>query len=206
LEALVSRGITIQQAKRLLDSKSETDLKAIERILQYYDHLVESNDPKVSRSKVGFLYRAVESPFKFNVPPQFDNNAPQTPEGARAARGLRPEHQVRKSMPEKSPQNGTNDPQRLPDSNRPDSNRPDSNLSVYKEFIEVQLASGVRRLGAGEIDRIRAQVEKKMECLKSALSGDRFQEALNGCVKEELVKVLGLPDLHAFCESERNKS
>jgi len=186
IEALVSRGITVSQAKRLLERKSASDLEAIERIIQYYDFLVETNDVKVSRSKVGFLYRAVESPFKFVVPAQFENGSPK------AAAKKRPEHEIRTAKdpisPAKSPL------------------QEKTALERYREFLDAQISAGVRKLGAEEIARIHTQVETKMECLKSALSSERFQEALSGCVKEELVKQLKLPDFESWNLKRRAQS
>lgn len=68
VESLISRGLSLGQANRLLEGKSDETLRQIERIIRYYDTLVEQNDEKVSRNRIGFLYRAVECPERFVVP------------------------------------------------------------------------------------------------------------------------------------------
>ncbi len=193
IEALVSRGITMQQARRLLEKKSLSELETIERIIQYYDFLVETNDAKVSRSKVGFLYRAVESPYRFVVPQQFESSSSKgharSEQGA--FRNIRPEHRIRSAVPSARAQ-GVDSAK----THRAEMDR-------YRDFLDAQISSGVRKLGAGEIAKIHAQVETKMECLKSALSPERFQQALSGCVKEELIRQLKLPDFDTWSAREQ---
>ncbi|MFN8391924.1 MAG: replication initiator protein A [Bdellovibrionota bacterium] len=193
IEALVSRGISISQAKRLLMGKTDTHYRAIDRIVQYYDYLVENNDPKVSRSKVGFLYRAVESPYRFAVPPTFEG-APGTSTAAIAAesaRSRRPELQIFRA------------PEPRPSGVRRETEPDEALTAEYRNFLDQALSAGLKQLGADELSRIHSVVEQKMSCLKNVLTPERFQDAVNGCVKEELIKVLGLPGFRSWAGSAK---
>lgn len=266
-EALVSRGINLSQARRLLATKTEQELDSIDRIIQYYDFLVETNDIKVSRSKVGFLYRAVETPFRFSVPASFQKQqdnllaANTYQAGSAAARNFvgqnlansrgdkagnkmgnnsygknlnynsssnlhsanqaqhhnalsrrRPEHKIfsaRSSSPSSS-QVAAQQAELSRASEygnlalKPNSLVSNSSLQAqYKDFIEVQLAEGIKSLGADAVARIYSEVEKKMSCLASVLSKTRFQEAINSCVREELIKTLSLPSIADWANSLR---
>lgn len=71
VESLISRGLTLAQARNLLAKRQQSELEQVERIVRYYDHLVETQDPRISRNRIGFLYRAVENPDRFVIPVAF---------------------------------------------------------------------------------------------------------------------------------------
>lgn len=182
-EAIVSRGIAIAQAKRLLSEKSLAELRELDIIIQYYDSLVENNDNKVSRNKIGFLYRAVEAPYKFSVPASFKqqkNNIVTKPAKRKESRIFRAEQ-----------------------SHAPQEQR-DQRYPQYQSFIEEKITQGLRYIAPKEIEIINETVEKKMSCLKSILSQERFQEALSGCVREELKKRLNLPEFKSWLEETKS--
>ncbi len=183
-EAIVSRGISIAQSKRLLSEKPLAELKELDNIIQYYDSLVENNDPKVSRNKVGFLYRAVEAPYKFSVPPSFaqQKNTTETLRGGQKRR----ENKVFRAEEQDSSKE-----------------QRDKRYPQYQSYLEDKITQGLRYISPKEIETINESVEKKMSCLKNILSEKRFQEALSGCVREELKKRLELPDFNGWLEAEK---
>ncbi|MCB9030066.1 MAG: replication initiator protein A [Deltaproteobacteria bacterium] len=66
--ALEDRGLKPQQIDRLLRDRSDLMLEKTARIIEHFDKLCSGNSRLVSRSPVGFLYRAVEVPENFHLP------------------------------------------------------------------------------------------------------------------------------------------
>lgn len=180
IEALVTRGLSFAQARRLMEPAASADeLRHIDDIIRYYDFLVERNDIKVSRSKVGFLYRAMEKPASFHVPEKF--------------RSL---HAAKSAPPER-------DTTRRPELKvvRADTQNvaADSQADLaYQAFIDAEIAKAADKLGMSEIEAVTAAVEKKMQLLRSILSEDRFKAAVTTCVRDELAKRLRLPDRRSW--------
>lgn len=69
-EALIARGIKEEQGRRLLSEKTAADLKKIEEIIAYFDELRRTGSALISKSPVGFLYRAVQNFATFVLPRQ----------------------------------------------------------------------------------------------------------------------------------------
>jgi hypothetical protein len=68
MSQLISRGLSEKHVLQFIEGKSEEVLQRIQAIVTYFDSLLAKNSPLVSRSPVGFLYRAVENPEKFKLP------------------------------------------------------------------------------------------------------------------------------------------
>lgn len=202
---LQSRGIAAHQLTKLLEARTEADLPQLKAILRYYDHLVAQGDAKVSRNACGFLYRAVENPDRFVVPEQFlDKQQVQElrqtaaanghSQGARAARAVRPELKIFKAAKRTGGE-------RVATAKPADAEQ--LRLAEYREFIEQEFTRGIERLNSEQISSVYKSVETKVSCLKSVLSADRFQEALERCVKEELGKLIGIPDFKSWSGGRR---
>ncbi len=84
--------------------------------------------------------------------------------------------------------------------NQPDEEIPDAatRFAEYRDFVEHAFTRGIERLNSEQISSVYKSVETKVSCLKSVLSADRFQEALERCVKEELGKLIGIPDFKSW--------
>lgn len=74
---LVARGLKPTQTRKLLEAKSESELNKIPGIIRYYDELIANRSRLVSRSPVGFLFRAIENAEGFTLPSRF--GSPTTP-------------------------------------------------------------------------------------------------------------------------------
>ena len=74
---------------------------------------------------------------------------------------------------------------------------------AYRQFLDQALVHSSTKLPSGELQQITASVEKKLSMLRTALSEARFREAVEGCVREELVKLLGLPDIVSWRRTNR---
>jgi plasmid replication initiation protein len=68
---LVSRGLRESQAVRLTAKVNSSELEKAELIIKYFDYLVAKRSRLISRSPVGFLFKAIESVSHFVVPAFF---------------------------------------------------------------------------------------------------------------------------------------
>ena len=202
---LQSRGIAAHQLTKLLESRTESDLPQLKAILRYYDHLVAQGDAKVSRNACGFLYRAVENPDRFVVPEQFLDKqqiqelrqsaaAQGSVSATRAARSVRPELKVFKASKRTAGE-------RVATVKPADAEQ--LRLAEYRDFVEQEFTRGIEQLNSEQISSVYRSVETKVSCLKSVLSAERFQEALERCVKEELGKLIGIPDFKGWSAGRR---
>ena len=177
--ALVERGMAKLQAQKLVTAHSAETLKRLPLLLRYYDHLVAANDFKVSKNRVGFLYRAVQSLEDFQIPADFS--------GARPAQ-KRPELQLfeeKAAIARRAEQeDGTAEKRRR-----------------YQEFVNTELAQFLAGLTDAETKELYSGVETKMSCLRSVLTAEKFQEAIQGCVRQEIQRRLKLPAFERWAVS-----
>lgn len=187
IEALVSRGINISQAKRLLADPDFSDLQQIDRIVSYYDYLLENHDSKISRNKVGFLYRAVETPRRFQIPPNF---AQQQSEASSSQKRVSPAPSPKLS------------PRRSPSLNADDPGLKQAKLrQAYFEFVSTEVTRRLHALSEREREELRRRVEEKMAPLGTALSPERFEEAIQGCMREEITRAYKIPDFRNWVKT-----
>lgn len=173
---LRSRGLTAGQVRNLLQGKSAAELSKIEEIISYYDSLMRRDDKRISRSPVGFLYRAVEDPSKFSLP-----GAPSASTPTR--RSKRPEHRVvRASKTSKSPD--------------------DAARRRYRLYLDREILTRQASISSAEKARIRRLAESKLACVRDVLEEKRYQEALESAVKKELAEALGLPSFEEWPDRE----
>jgi len=194
IEALVSRGISIKQARRLVEGKSPSACELIDQIIPYYDYLVETKDRRVSKNRIGFLYRAVESPEKFAVPREFKERFGDSASVEASSRLVRkrPEHRIFRAQ--KAP------PREIPTASS--HNSEDENYRRYLKFIDCELANNPAQLSRPEVETIFRQVEAKMNCLKPVLSPEKFQAVIESCVRDEIARILELPDYQKWLASQ----
>lgn len=225
--SLVMRGITSAQASRLVAALEPDQLQRAVAIISFYDYLVSTNDHRVSRNKLGFLYRAIESPEKIKLPSDMEpardsshrSGAAEGSGGVRtdALKGgarhgvrerggaVRPEHRIIRATSERrSPSRAVHEQRAAegqgslfadPARQAPAGGRHSENALQleYREFFEHSFTEGVTKLPAAEVDAVYRTVERKMTCLRSVLTEQRFNEALEGCVRDELMKLLDIP-------------
>jgi len=73
-------------------------------------------------------------------------------------------------------------------------------LRAYEQFIDLELC---RREVA--LDEMRQNYVKKLSCLRSVLDPKRFEEAVIGCVRNDLMKQYALPTFNEWKEAELKK-
>jgi hypothetical protein len=70
---LIARGLRPSQVPKLLSGRSRAELQKVRLVIGYFDALCAGKSKLVSKSPVGFLYRAIESLDNFVIPEQFRN-------------------------------------------------------------------------------------------------------------------------------------
>lgn len=175
LESLVARGIRQPQAERLLNNKSEVALERVKLIIEYFDRLVASGSRLVSKSPVGFLYRAVERPDTFSLPGESDARnsqstlpfmkAGEAKYGARGGSALR----------------ATNKPA--------ESDREGEYLTYRKREIDRLRENTEQEL----LTRMTAEVEKSLQTVRGSLSASGFELAVRHGVDEKLARLFDIP-------------
>ena len=176
-ELLSARGLTSTQTSRLIASKTLHDLQQIEKIISYYDHLLSTKDIRVSKNAVGFLYRAVEFPYKFSIPESFvsmdkKQNCFKTSSNFGTATSTRPELKVIRSK-----------------STTQTADALDARLKrEYDKYVDAQVAEYAKHIGKEALQAIHTSVETRMQCIKPVLETQRFKDAVNSLVKDELIK------------------
>ena len=178
-QALVQRGLGQKQAKTLILSQARDLYPKIKQIIKYFDYLLSSSDRKISKNPTGFLYRAVENPLKINLPKEFQ------PQQNSSSRQLRPEHKVVRAGKVKSKNNIDNsDGMQVVDQ---------AKRSEYNAFVQNELNCAMTRMAPAELGLLFAETQDKMKSLKRILGEDKFQEAVEGCVRDELRRRFRLP-------------
>lgn len=193
LTALTARGISPQQASRLTRGRSGASLQRILDIVAYYDRLCSMKSKLVSRSPIGFLYRAVESPESFILPA--DKNIP-------GASSLRPAQGALALQGE---------------AHRPDSTGRQHAVSrdavARDKLAELQasyLESRRRAVQQMKLDvepsllsKITQEVEAALAKLRSLISPKRFQETVDHGIEERLVKMFLFPEFDEWIQKQR---
>lgn len=174
---LAARGIPLAQAGRLLVDKEQAVIEHMNRVLRYYDHLVVTRDQKISKNPVGFLYRAMEEPHRFSIPAEFSGKVAEQV-------ALRPECRVVRAESE-----NTATPEIEP-------------KRAYRQWLNQEIARARAQMGERELQTLTQAVEHKVRCLKDILDQAKYQEALEGCVREEIGRKSRIP---GFAEWSRTR-
>ncbi|MCB0358852.1 MAG: replication initiator protein A, partial [Bdellovibrionales bacterium] len=185
-EKLLLRGINRRQVEKLLAAKRDHELERVFQIVAYYDSLIATHDRRVSRNPIGFLYRAVEEPFRFKLPKAFlaSGAGSTTPEVTSIKRADRVTADERRR----------ND--RLATERR----------ASYDQFVDQQLAGYRQGIAEAELSEIVAAVQQRLEPLRTVLSSERFTEAVRGRVRDELISRAGLPSFEEWSRGSTRRS
>lgn len=176
---LTQRGISTQQVNKLTESIDQETLQRIEKIIVHFDYLVSVKSTLVSKNPVGFLYRAVQNPLKFQLPG--DKSKTQT------------------SLPFES---------KSPKTKQKLEVETDKFAALKAQYL-IERKQEVNRLKSEVeremILRIRKEVELALHKLKTLISESRFQEAVEHGVEEKLAKLFAFPEFDEWSRGGRGK-
>lgn len=179
-EALERRGLDARQSRRLVFDRDERQLERIKAIILHVDQLVESQSKLVSKSPKGFLYRAVENPDRFVLPGE------QRPEPTQRALPLSTRSATSSSVPSRV----GNSPELL-----------------KTEYLIERKREVQRLLGEVEpamLEKMRSEVTRALEKLRSLISAERFQQAVEHGMEEKLLSLFKFPSCEEWLQ-RRNR-
>ncbi len=162
---LAQRGVAAVQTQRLLGGHSAAALERVQQIIEYFDDLVARGSHLVSKNAVGFLYRAVEQPFKFNLPA--DAETQKAPKSSR--KNTQAEVKAKQA------------------DERDQAYR--EYLNIRRMEVDRLLETVERRVLLG----IRAEVEQSLVRVKGLISEANYEEAIQHTMEERLAKLFALP-------------
>ena len=185
-QLLQARGLKPPQISRLLCDAADQTLQRVKKIIDHFDHLVRGKSPLVSRSPIGFLYRAVENPDAFGLPGE--------------KREIRPSHNSQQhfEFEGKSARNGraSGDDRR---------NHPESGLSKQAEYLvarrhllEQSIASTEPRVLAA----MRAEVEIALCKIRGFISAEKFTQAVEHGVEDRIARMYLIPSFEEWLRAK----
>lgn len=184
---LVHRGISSQQVAKLVSNQSSESLSRIEKIISHFDYLVSSNSALVSKNRIGFLYRAVQNPQKFQLP--LDKQAQKNSDNRNSVKSCQTRFNFTSDYSSQSRRDAQSD-----------------KIAEIKARYLVERKLEVNRLKS-EVEkelilRIRKEVELALHKLKSLISESRFQEAVEHGVEEKLAKLFAFPEFEEWSRGQ----
>jgi Replication initiator protein A len=173
IEALISRGLTESQSIKVVENTSESLLPKLKAIIGHFDSLLSEGSPRISRSPVGFLYKAVSSPEKYLLPRE--NKTMALPfQGSLSAR-----------------------PSRL--RNLRDSEEDNAAYLIYRrKRIDEYKAS----MSSHTLQSLTLDVESALSKLRGVIREDHFEAAVQHAVSEKLAKQAQVKSFEEWSKGE----
>lgn len=194
MQALCSRGLQQAAAQRLIYSKPGEQLAKIWRILRHFDYLIASNSRLVSRSPVGFLYRAVERSENFVLP-----------DDKRAGEGLRTSQSGNTRAGNMFA--SVNDAGAYSDKQHARRKQPDEDSIKAQYLIERRNTLEQMKLGTEPqlLDKIYREVEAGLSKFRGQISNERLAEAIEHGVEGRLADLFALPSYDEWLREKRRR-
>ena len=180
LGKLVARGLREPQARALLLAKQESQVARMSKIIDYFDSLVRSGSHLVSRSPVGFLYRAVEDPDRFVLPGEKRDETIKTQ--ARVAKG------------------------QLLDSRQETLTFAVALQSEYCAARQAELHRIRENIETGLEQKLRIEVENSQKKFKGLISEGRYEESVRHGIEEKLLRLFAFPEYAEWVALEKKRS
>jgi hypothetical protein len=186
--ALEDRGLKAMQAARLIKDFGHVLLDKSYKIIEHFDDLVRSQSRLVSRSPVGFLYRAIENPERFVLPGE---EPKKSQEALFAAKVVAAKTAVNSEA-------GKNNPVEA------DSDKAEQKSDKRAQYL-VARKSEAKALKAKADDnvlkKIRAEVEVALAKFKANISDKNFQEAVEHGLEERLLNLFAFPSYEEWIKA-----
>ena len=178
-KSLLERGIKSQQVEKLLRQKSLAELKRMQKIIAHYDYLVSVSSPHISKNPVGFLYRAVENPYLFNLPGERQEKKNMRPQPSQSSIKLEDAVSAKDTL------------ESLKSKYLVDRKR---HIQSLRSSVENEL-----------LVKIGKEVRAALVKLQGLISESRFNEAIEHGIDERLAKLFAVPDFEEWVKTRRLK-
>ena len=178
-QLLNDRGLKSAQVTRLLSDATDETLARLQKIIEHFDHLVKTKSSLVSRSPIGFLYRAVENPEAFGLPGEKRDSrgaAQQRFEFERTNEGSSGPESRKKAALESG------------------LTKQAEYLVARRHLLDQSIASTEPRVLAA----VRSEVETGLSKIRSLISAEKFVQAVDHGVEERVAKMFLLPSFEEW--------
>lgn len=186
IRLLIDRGLNERQVLKIIAGKSEEAMKRIGEIVKYYDSLRERGSSLISRSPLGWLYRAIERADTFVLPSELSKNQ---------LKGAQTEIAFNNNSKTERFQQGRN-------SSLQDGRDEEAQYLVYRRKELQRIREGAE---TKLIEKLHTEVEHALEKLKPLISVERFKETIVHGVDEKLAKLFAVPSFEEWKSSLWNK-
>lgn len=183
VHSLVTRGIKEAQVVRFVAGRSDEVLRRILQIVSYFDYLVASNSRLVSKSPIGFLYRAVETPENFILP----SDTAKKPKQSEFNLENSTSSNTRNSFGRKAQTAEVSKTQSR-----------EIQLSKYVIERKQAIQEYRKNMEINELGMVTAEVETALKKLRDFITPSRFQEAVRHGVEEKIAKLANFPDFERW--------
>jgi plasmid replication initiation protein len=179
--ALEDRGLKAMQSARLIKDFGHVFLDKAYKIIEHFDELVHSQSKLVSRSPVGFLYRAIENPDRFMLPGEEPKKSQEHLFGGTSAG---PKAVVKTAAAEGD----------VADKTEQKADRRAQYLMARKAEAKALRAKAEE----GVLKKIRSEVEVALAKFKANISDKNFQEAVEHALEERLLNLFAFPSFEEW--------
>jgi hypothetical protein len=172
------RGIKERQVAKLMEGRADETVDRMLRIVDYFDSLIAANSKLISKSPVGFLYRAMENPDLFVLPEDRNGRRQQGLFGQGGGEG------------------------RVARSTRQDRQKAEKE-GQYLIFRRKHIEELMRSMSADLLQSIRSEVERALSKLKGSISEDNFKKAVDHGVEERVARLFAVPDFDEWAKAKQ---
>jgi hypothetical protein len=215
---LVERGLKHYQATQLIAPHGADGLERIGRIVEHVDQLRATGSSRISRSPVGFLYRAVEHPYSFALPGDPGQGQPRQTSmplstGRVSTDRTARQSSVRVPQTHASPP-GSSNASVVGRSSASSVGRssasarttgPDREGKIQGDWLVARHAT-VERLRkttpAATLGKLTLEVEQALRNMRSIISPQAFQETVAHGVGERLLQIAKFPTLEEWAQGK----
>lgn len=182
---LQERGLKLAQITRLLSEATIETLARVQKIIEHFDNLIKSKSVLVSKSPIGFLYRAIENPDAFGLPGE---------KREAKNRGLKTSNQANFVFDvEKNSEAGDKD------------QKFESGLTRQAEYLVARrhlLDQSVAATEPRVLAAMRSEVEQALGKIRGLISQEKFAQAVEHGVEERIVRMYLIPSYEEWCRSK----
>jgi hypothetical protein len=179
--ALEDRGLKAMQSARLIKDFGHVFLDKAYKIIEHFDELIHSGSKLVSRSPVGFLYRAIENPDRFMLPGEETKKSQENLFGGSSNHSKVVGQKV-VGQPARSDGNPTEKTEAKSDKR-----------AQYLMARKAEAKALRAKAEQGVLTKIRSEVEVALAKFKANISDKNFQEAVEHALEERLLDLFAFP-------------
>lgn len=175
VEKLVRRGLKTRQAETLLSKKSAEDRDHIGKIIDYFDKLVSEQSRLVSKSPVGFLYKAIENSDIFVLPSDEKTKKKIIENKKKKQAKLAADNLAARRLLEKK----------------------------YQENRTAELRRIKKEIEPTILNNIKETIESSLARIKGMISDKHFSEAVEHGVEQKLAETFAFPSFEEWLAEQK---